>query len=568
VVGDKVLVLGDDTRSFLTIVRSLGRWGITIHAVPANARSPALRSRYIAAIHHLPPWLGEGSDWLAALLNLIRIEQYQILIPCNETTLLPMHRHRATLSRFARLAIPDEHSIRVLFDKHATRELARESGVPTAPGRLLQPDDTAEELVAEFGAPIVLKPRNSYSEDRLATRAEVHVLRNADELSRALNRINLNDTIIEQFFPGKGIGISVLSNHGRVLQAFEHHRVREISGASFYRCSAPLNPSLLAACEKLVAALEYTGLAMFEFKQNSAGDWILLEVNARPWGSMPLPVALGVDFPYRWYRLLVAGEELPAVDYRTGIYGRNLIPDFRNSLIEAKQRQLGTIATGGFMAGRLIELFRLFSGREQLDVWVRDDIWPGLAELVEFTKAIGRKIGGLLPGCAARRSRRARAILTRVQRRGGTPRIIFVCQGNICRSPFAEVALRSRVSDAVLEVSSAGIIPLTGRPTPLLGLQAASARGFDLSTHRSVWLTRQMADAASLLIVFDEITHHAVLDRYPDLKAPIIRLGDLRRLGNISDPVDGGSAEFARAYDHIESAIAELMRLIADTRRS
>ena len=53
--------------------------------------------------------------------------------------------------------------------------------------------------------------------------------------------------------------------------------------------------------------MPYTGVAMFEFKRNDSGGWILLEVNARPWGSMPLPLSLGVDFPYRWYRLLTAG---------------------------------------------------------------------------------------------------------------------------------------------------------------------------------------------------------------------------------------------------------------------
>jgi predicted ATP-grasp superfamily ATP-dependent carboligase len=101
--------------------------------------------------------------------------------------------------------------------------------------------------------------------------------------------------------------------------------------------------------QAITVALEYTGLAMFEFKVNASGNWILLEVNARPWGSMPLPVALGVDFPYRWYRLLTAGEEEPAVAYRTGVYGRNLLPDLRNSLIEAEARGFGRIATASLM---------------------------------------------------------------------------------------------------------------------------------------------------------------------------------------------------------------------------
>ena len=105
----KALVLGDDTRSFLATVRSLGRQGIAVHAAPANFRSPALRSRYIAAVHDLPPWMGDGAAWLRAMEALLRAERFDLVIPCDETTLLPLQRHRAQLEPLARLAIPDDH---------------------------------------------------------------------------------------------------------------------------------------------------------------------------------------------------------------------------------------------------------------------------------------------------------------------------------------------------------------------------------------------------------------------------------------------------------------------------
>ena len=178
--------------------------------------------------------------------------------------------------------------------------------------------------------------------------------------------------------------MSVLASKGRVLQAFEHHRVRELAGASFYRISAPLTPELARACEAIVAAVPYTGVAMFEFKRNDSGGWILLEVNARPWGSMPLPLALGVDFPYRWYRLLTAGEETPAVEYRTGVYGRNLMPDLYS--LEGRGRRArgwGRSARPGSWRGAAWSCCGWLTGREVHDVLVRDDPRPGLAELRE-----------------------------------------------------------------------------------------------------------------------------------------------------------------------------------------
>jgi protein-tyrosine-phosphatase/predicted ATP-grasp superfamily ATP-dependent carboligase len=563
VMRGKVLVLGDDTRSFLAIVRSLGRRGITVHAAPSNFRSPALRSRYIAAIQELPPWMGDGAEWLAAMAALLRAERYDLIIPCNETTLLPLQRHGAMLSCLARLAIPEDGAIAVLFDKHETRKLARRVGVPVAAGRLARADDTAAAVIAEFGVPVVVKPRHSYSLERLASRGKVHVVAEPAHLEALLAEACPSATVLEEFFPGQGVGVSLLASSGRVLQAFEHRREREIFGASFYRFAAPLTPELVQGCAAIVGALGYTGLAMFEFKRAADGRFILLEINARPWGSMPLPLALGVDFPYRWYRLLTAGEESPPVAYRTGIYGRNLIPDLCNSLIEAETRRLGLFATAGFMIARLAELSRSLTGKEVQDVLLRDDPRPGLVEFLDVGRAIGRRVAALLPGAAARRRRRARGqVAAAVHRAEGLLRIIFVCQGNICRSPFAAALLRLRLSVGHVVIGSAGMLPLPGRSPPRLGLAAAAAYDIDLAAYRSAWLTRRMAEEASLLVVFDEITRMALLDRYPYIAVPLILLGDLARLGEIADPIDGGAAEFKRVYGQIETAITELAPLI------
>ncbi len=561
----KVLVLGDDTRSFLAAVRSLGRAGLTVHAAPANFRSPSLASRYIAAIHDIPPWMGDGSAWLAAMRTLLGAERYDLVIPCNETTLLPLARHRAELAPLARLAIPEDAAIDALFDKQATRALAERLGIPIAPGRALRAGENAEDVIAELGAPVLVKPRHSYTLERLATRGKVQVAGEARQLAAILARAKPGATLLEGFFPGSGLGVSVLASRGRVLQAFEHHRVHEEAGSSYYRVSAPLAPDLLAACGAIMAALDYTGLAMFEFRRDAAGRFVLLEVNARPWGSMPLPVALGVDFPYRWYRLLVAGEETGSVSYRTGVYGRNLLPDLRSLRATLQDPGLGTAVRARLAATWALRLFRPLAGREVHDVMVRDDPRPALAEVAEVGREVAVRLGRLVPGSEQRHARRLVATLRQAggAHQPGGARIVFVCQGNICRSPFAASLLRSLLDRAVpaggrVEVGSAGMMPAPDRPSPPEAIAEAAARGIDLASHRSAWLSRAEADAATLLVVFDEINRAALLDRHPGVAAKVLGLGNLAGIGAIADPWGRGPEAYRRAYDAITRAVDAL----------
>jgi protein-tyrosine-phosphatase len=275
---------------------------------------------------------------------------------------------------------------------------------------------------------------------------------------------------------------------------------------------------------------------------------------------MPLPVALGVDFPYRWYRLLVAGEETGSVSYRTGVYGRNLLPDLRSLRATLQDPGLGTAARARLAATWALRLFRPLAGREVHDVLVRDDPRPALAEVAEVGREVAVRLGRLVPGSEQRQARR---LVSTLRPAGAAALIVFVCQGNICRSPFAASLLRTLLDRAApaggaLEVGSAGMMPTPNRPSPPEAIAEAAARGIDLASHRSAWLSRAEADAATLLVVFDEINRAALLDRHPGAAAKVLRLGDLAGIGAIADPWGGGPEAYRRAYDAITRAVDAL----------
>lgn len=561
----KALVFGDDTRGFLATVRSLSRQGIVADASPYDFRAPALTSRHIRSVHRLPFYLGDARSWVAAIRHVLDCERYDLIVSCDERSLLPLNLHRDQFEPEHRLAIPSSSAVETFFDKHATRTLAEAVGVPVCPGRLLAERDKPEDAIAAFGLPIVLKPRRSYSIGQLHARARVAISYDRESLARAFSQAAPDRWLIETYFEGRGVGVSVLAKGGRLLQVFQHHRVHEtrMAGASSYRVSAPVDSRFEQACARMVAMLRFTGIAMFEFRCNDEnGDWVLLEVNARPWGSLPLAVAAGVDFPYLWYRLLVNDVEEPRAAYRTGLYGRNLTGDY-NYVAESLDRfRRHPVKAVRFVISHSIGHVRALIGRESSDSFVMDDPRPGVSE---FVRLIGSRVDKLvLPGTVRFRRRRAEALIIQAARtrEPELAKLMFICQGNICRSPFAEALFAAERPGSLLGVrlSSAGTLPAVGRPAPAQAIQVARQFGISLDHHRSRHLDVAEAETATLIIVFDHLNAQAIYRLLPGLRTPVIALGDLlEEPAGIADPNGKDHATFEACYALISRGVQRLI---------
>ena len=276
----RILVIGDDMRIFLTVARSLGRAGYIVHAAPFDWNAPALKSRFISAIHHLPRYSDSPNAWLDEMKKVLAENDIRIVIPCCDRAILPLDRHRAQLEH-AKLAIPSPKSIETLFDKLKTKDLARSLGIPMADGEQLRSNESASALIERYGLPLVIKPKRSYTFDHLTTWGRVHIAESSEQLEDVLSSIDTPDGyLVEAYFKGGfGCGISVLAAKGQVIQAFGHRRLREgWAGSSSYRISEACRPAMLEAATKICEALNIDGVCMFEFRCRLDGSWILLEV--------------------------------------------------------------------------------------------------------------------------------------------------------------------------------------------------------------------------------------------------------------------------------------------------
>ena len=163
------------------------------------------------------------------------------------------------------------------------------------------------------------------------------------------------------------------------------------------------------------------------------------------------------------------------------------------------------------------------------------------------------------------RRQRARAVL----RRHRMPSLVlFVCHGNICRSPYAEGALRAQLGSgaaSVIHVRSAGFIG-PDRPSPRFAIEEAAARGVDLRHHRASTISAHDIRSAEVVCVMEAAQVDAVRQRFP-AAGTIIVLGDLDPVSNggrtIIDPVDQPRAVFAASYDRIDRCVAVLAAIVA-----
>jgi predicted ATP-grasp superfamily ATP-dependent carboligase len=167
-------------------------------------------------------------------------------------------------------------------------------------------------------------------------------------------------------------------------------------GASSFRESVPLDPLLFDYSVRLLAALDWTGLAMVEFKLGPQGPR-LMEINGRIWGSLPLAVKSGMDFPARMAELYLAGPpengDPPDTSYALGVRSRNLDLEviwIASTLRGSRGRRL--VAIPGRREA-LRAAVRLVYPGDGFDVLARDDPRPGLAEIAKIARKLRRKLG-------------------------------------------------------------------------------------------------------------------------------------------------------------------------------
>ncbi|HZD93604.1 MAG TPA: ATP-grasp domain-containing protein, partial [Candidatus Sulfotelmatobacter sp.] len=416
--------------------------------------------------------------------------------------------------------------------------------------------------------PLVLKPVHS----KLMVAGELRTLAVAvisDEAQRQeqLRRwLSLTPVLQQQYVGGRGVGIEFLFNHGQKVWHFVHERLHEYplsGGASSYRRAIQPPPELLHDAERLLNALNWHGVAMVEFKMDGRGQYWLMEINPRLWGSLAVSIDAGVDFPRGL--LKVARGEHPSAqpDYRL-VYTRdfrtdlewlkaNLTADPQDRLLLTRSRTLS-----------FVELLRPLTGREKWDHFDWRDLGVTRRLLAAAFTDQARPVFRRIRDWRVRRRwlRHHRAVLSQLAHSSGVKKIVFLCYGNICRSPLA--AGLAQQSLPQVEIVSAGFHPQSERNCPEKMLRIAQSFNLDLSHHRSARITREQLLTADLVVAMDLENIRRLKAEFPEALSRTTLLGLFSHPARvaIADPYNADESTTGKICDRVRSGIEGLVQSI------
>ncbi len=136
--------------------------------------------------------------------------------------------------------------------------------------------------------------------------------------------------------------------------------------------------------------------------------------------------------------------------------------------------------------------------------------------------------------------------------------ILFVCTGNTCRSPMAELYCRSRCADA--DFFSAGLAATLGGKISAPAAAVMAENGIDAAGFRSTPLSREKLAAADLVVPMTASHAAAIIRGYPECAAKIRRLGDFADGTDIRDPFGGDVPIYRATFAQMKIALDNLLK--------
>ena len=387
----RILVLDGHSAAALSVTRSAGRAGHWV-AVGANQGlfAAAQLSRYCQSRFNYPVSTENSARFLNAVLQFVRSQAIDLVMPMTDWTLGPLSANRELFIGVCRLALPSASALEIASDKYRSIEIAQAVGIMVPRTHLIT---SSSGLVGaeDISFPAVIKDRFSvrWSGDRAVSGSVAYAYSRAELENKALSRLqNADDVLLQEFISGMGVGFSCFIAGRKIFLPFQWERIREVDprgSASSARKSIPLNDQIVVLSGRLLAEIGFEGIAMVEYKRMPEGKIVLMEINGRPWGSLALPVACGIDYPRYLIDWNLSGTLPPkAIPYKANKVCRRIVSEltYLSNLRAGKpQNWPGSYPNFWKSLAKISVLWR--PGMHYDDVWL-SDMHPGVAGIANW----------------------------------------------------------------------------------------------------------------------------------------------------------------------------------------
>lgn len=541
---------------------------------------------------------GDANESAGQLVRLALAERAGWVVPTSDTALLIVCAAYEELSSFCAVGSPPPRIVQRILDKSVTLATAASVGVPVPASVAIESARDLDAAIVGLRFPVIAKPADKSR--RTAHQFKTRTFASAAELRAAFAlQPRFGDGLLFQtYHRGQGVGVELLISKGTPIATFQHRRVSEnppSGGVAVVAVSEPVDATLLDYSVRLLRALEWEGVAMVEFRHDGAtGESVLMEVNGRFWGSLPLAAAAGMDFPLYAWQLSQGITPTPPASYPYGLRvrwsagsllraGHVLAPDReeRISLGSATRQLLADFAPGTRSA--------MWSWRDPVPAvqevgrvlgrWTKDAVKRTVRAVMPESLLATAKASRSLP--AGRRATYVRRKLlrgARAERSVELPRpitsVLFVCHGNIMRSAAAAEFLRGELDAAGITgvtVASAGTHARDGKPADARAQEAARLHGVSLQRHGATRITARHIADFNVIFAMDELNFVNILTAFPQARKKLMLFGGMNATGTyrpheIADPYLAPNSDVADTIAMIRRYVAALAQAIADQR--
>lgn len=384
----RILVLDGHSSAALAFTRSAGRAGHWV-AVGANRGlfAAAKFSRYCRLAFDYPVSTDGANAFVESVREFAGKYSIELIVPISDWTLHPLSEQRSRFESVCRVALPPHDAVVTASDKYLTVDLARKLGI-AAPATWLLKTRQDLESVTELQFPVVVKDRFSvrWMKDQGVFGAVMYAFGKEELEHMVTDRLEAaGDALVQEFVSGVGIGLSFFVTRDDVRLPFAWQRIREVDprgSASSCRKSIPLDQNLAALSGRLIRQIGFEGIVMVEYKKPGNGPAVLMEINGRPWGSIALPIASGIDYPRYFIDWCLTGTVPPQdIAYGTRVTCRRAVSELTHlSNVRKGKPRNWPMEYPGFWPTLAKVAVPWYPGMHYDDLWFSDPR-PGIAQI-------------------------------------------------------------------------------------------------------------------------------------------------------------------------------------------